>query len=181
MLPFPKTPLLATPPPPPREVLWKLPYELKQEVVCARKEFDKACEGYSLDAVEFLDFGKDSCKVCSFFCACVLAFSLGHTHEPVLIFLGAGGGGEGWGRDRLDLCIALRPRLLLEPPDSFCHTGVCVVPSPWTLEVTPPSSLRVVFAVRTGWPAPLPQYAPRCAPTPHTHHGPFRCRRRRGR
>lgn len=63
VLPFPKAPLLASPPPPPRELLWKLPYELKREVACARKEFDEACEGYTLDPVEFRDFGKDSCKV----------------------------------------------------------------------------------------------------------------------
>ena len=71
VLPFPKAPLLATPPPPPREVLWKLPYELKREVVGGHKEFEKACDGYTLDAVEFRDFGKDSCKVCSCVCSCV--------------------------------------------------------------------------------------------------------------
>lgn len=62
--PFPKAPLLASPPPPPRELLWKLPYELKREVVGAHKNFVEACEGYTLDPVEFRDFGKDSCKVC---------------------------------------------------------------------------------------------------------------------
>lgn len=64
VLPFPKAPLLASPPPPPRELLWKLPYELKREVVCAHKNFVEACEGYTLDPAEFRDFGKDSCKVC---------------------------------------------------------------------------------------------------------------------
>lgn len=63
VLPFPKAPLLSSPPPPPRELLWKLPYELKSEVLCARKEFDEACSGYTLDAVEFRDFGKGQCKV----------------------------------------------------------------------------------------------------------------------
>ncbi|CAM9330454.1 unnamed protein product [Ectocarpus sp. 12 AP-2014] len=62
VLPFPKAPLLTSPPPPPRELLWKLPSELKREVAGARKEFDDACEGYTLDPVEFRDFGKDSCK-----------------------------------------------------------------------------------------------------------------------
>ncbi|CAM9743088.1 unnamed protein product [Sphacelaria rigidula] len=60
--PFPKAPLLATPPPPPREVLWKLPEELKGEVQYARKEFVGACHGYSLDAIDFQSFGKNSCK-----------------------------------------------------------------------------------------------------------------------
>lgn len=62
--PFPKAPLLSTPPPPPREVFWKLPYELKSDVAVAKKEFDEACEGYTLDAIQFRDFGKSSCKVC---------------------------------------------------------------------------------------------------------------------
>ncbi|CAN0236486.1 unnamed protein product, partial [Laminaria digitata] len=62
VLPFPKAPLLSSPPPPPRELLWKLPYELKSEVLVARKEFDEACDGYTLDAVEFRDFGKGRCK-----------------------------------------------------------------------------------------------------------------------
>lgn len=66
VVPFPKAPLLASAPPQPRELLWKLPYELKRDVVCARKEFDEACEGYTLDALEFRDFGKNSCKVCCF-------------------------------------------------------------------------------------------------------------------
>ena len=82
VLPFPKPPLLSSPPPPPRELLWKLPYELKSEVLVARKEFDEACGGYTLDAVEFRDFGKGRCKVCIvswlvgwlivlFICACM--------------------------------------------------------------------------------------------------------------
>ena len=76
VLPFSKAPLLASPPPPPRELLWKLPYELKRDVVCAHKEFDEACEGYTLDAVEFRDFGKNSCKVCVCVCVCVCAWWL---------------------------------------------------------------------------------------------------------
>lgn len=64
VLPFPKAPLLASPPPPPREVVWKVPQELMKEVMCAGKDFGEACEGYTLDAVEFRDFGKNSCKVC---------------------------------------------------------------------------------------------------------------------
>lgn len=81
VLPFPKAPLLVSPPPPPREVLWKVPHELVQEVVNAGKEFDKACEGYTLDAVEFRDFGKDSCKVCS--CTICSSFDFCDNHHKI--------------------------------------------------------------------------------------------------
>lgn len=60
---LPKAPLLVNPTPPPRELLWKLPEELKGEVQYAHKEFVGTCGGYSLDVVDFQDFGKNSCKV----------------------------------------------------------------------------------------------------------------------
>lgn len=61
---FPKAPLLSSPPPPPRELMWKLPYELKSDVLCAQRGFQETCDGYTLDPVKFQDFGKGSCKVC---------------------------------------------------------------------------------------------------------------------
>lgn len=61
--PFPKAPLLATPPKPPRELMWQLPHELKGEVQFAQVAFDRACDGFSLDMIDFGDFGKNACKV----------------------------------------------------------------------------------------------------------------------
>ena len=61
--PFPKAPLLSSPPPPPRELSWKIPPELKAEVISASRAFGEACAGYTLEHVEFLDFGKNACKV----------------------------------------------------------------------------------------------------------------------
>lgn len=60
---FPEAPVLSSPPPPPLEVIMKLPYEVKSDVLCAQKEFDETCKGYTLDVVDFRDFGKNSCKV----------------------------------------------------------------------------------------------------------------------
>ncbi|CAM9942210.1 unnamed protein product, partial [Ascophyllum nodosum] len=60
--PFPKAPLLSSPPPPPRELSWKIPPELKAEVISASRAFGEACAGYTLEHVEFLDFGKNACK-----------------------------------------------------------------------------------------------------------------------
>lgn len=60
---FPEAPLLSSPPPPPRELLWKLPEELKREVQYAKKEFEGACDEYTLDVLDFQDFGKNACKV----------------------------------------------------------------------------------------------------------------------
>lgn len=60
---FPPAPVLPSPPPPPRELMWELPDELKGEVHFARREFEGACDGYSLDMINFQDFGKNACKV----------------------------------------------------------------------------------------------------------------------
>lgn len=63
--PFPQPPLLLSSPtlPPPRELSWKLPDSLKDEAVSASRAFQQACEGYTLDYVEFREFGKNACKV----------------------------------------------------------------------------------------------------------------------
>lgn len=67
--PFPQPPLLLSSPtptlPPPRELSWKLPDSLKSEAISASRAFQEACEGYTLDYVEFREFGKNACKVWS--------------------------------------------------------------------------------------------------------------------